>query len=123
MSYKKLQDLELAVAYKIKDAYRINEWYGNVTIIEIVIDSRSDSSTDPLSGSSADPRSDSSADNSKTYKIYLPKRYNIIGNIEELKGKYFTYYGMNEIDNYKEHICRIDKFDGCLLYTSPSPRD
>ena len=36
--------------------------------------------------------------------------------MKKLKGKYFTYYGMNEIDNYKEHICRIDKFDGVFIY-------
>ena len=46
-----------------------------------------------------------------SYKIYFPKRYNTIKDLNTLKGMYLTLYGLNKIGEYKELIIRISKLD------------
>ena len=93
MSYKKLEDLEIAIAYKIIKVNRFVGMYGETTTLIL----------------------DENSCMKLLHKIYLPKRYNRIKDLNSLVGMYLSYYGLNEIGEYKEHIIKISKFDGVYI--------
>jgi len=59
----------------------------------------------------------------KLHTVYLGNDYDDVDNAAGGASQGSTTYTPGPLQSEKIYYWRIDEFDGCLLYTSPSPRD